>query len=169
MSHLPQNPKIQGWPRHTKPNKDEFMNFSQGHSGTKVQCELCLVSDQFFTQISGRNFLPELFGEVHPKTAPLSSSVLCPSIYRKEHLFDGEKRAKRCREKRRKRGGQERGQKKRKKGCVKTGQVFPRKNTRIYKMGENHEFFVLTLFLVWFAGATPEGFQGKHLRIVGKY
>ena len=27
----------QEWPRQTKPNKGQFMNFSQGHSGTKVR------------------------------------------------------------------------------------------------------------------------------------
>ena len=32
----------QEWPRQTKPKKGQFMNFSQGHSGTKVQCESCL-------------------------------------------------------------------------------------------------------------------------------
>ena len=36
---------------------------------------------------------------------------------------------------------------------------FPKeKNTRSHtKMGEIHELFVLALFLVWFAGATPDG------------
>ena len=29
--------KNQEWPRQTKPKKGQFMNFSQGHSGTKVQ------------------------------------------------------------------------------------------------------------------------------------
>ena len=34
---------------------------------------------------------------------------------------------------------------------------FPKENTRIHrKMGEIHELFVLSLSLVWFAGATPE-------------
>ena len=28
----------QEWPQQTKPKKGQFMNFSQGHSGTKVQC-----------------------------------------------------------------------------------------------------------------------------------
>ena len=28
---------IQEWPRQTKPKKGQFMNFSQGHSGTKVR------------------------------------------------------------------------------------------------------------------------------------
>ena len=31
--------KNQEWPRQTKPKKGQFMNFSQGHSGTKIQCE----------------------------------------------------------------------------------------------------------------------------------
>ena len=30
-------PKIQEWPRQTKPKKGQFMNFSQGHSGIKVR------------------------------------------------------------------------------------------------------------------------------------
>ena len=34
----------QEWPRQTKPKKGQFMNFSHGHSGTKVQCESCLFS-----------------------------------------------------------------------------------------------------------------------------
>ena len=34
----------QEWPRQTKPKKGQFMNFSQGHSRTKIQCESCLFS-----------------------------------------------------------------------------------------------------------------------------
>ena len=34
----------QEWPRQTKPRIGQFMNFPQGHSGTKVQCESCLFS-----------------------------------------------------------------------------------------------------------------------------
>ena len=59
-----------------KPNQGQFMNFSQGHSGTKVQCESCLFSQG--------------------------------------------------------------------------------KHQDLQKRGEIHELFVLALFLVWFAGATPE-------------
>ena len=33
-----QDSALQEWPRQTKPKKGQFMNFSQGHSGTKVQC-----------------------------------------------------------------------------------------------------------------------------------
>ena len=32
------DPYRQEWPRQTKAKKGQFMNFSQGHSGTKVQC-----------------------------------------------------------------------------------------------------------------------------------
>ena len=46
----------------------------------------------FFAQISGRNFLPEIFGEVHPETAPSPSSVRCPLLYRTEHFSRGRKR-----------------------------------------------------------------------------
>ena len=35
----------QEWPRQTKPKKGhQFMNLSGGHSGTKIQCESCLLS-----------------------------------------------------------------------------------------------------------------------------
>ena len=71
----------QEWPRQTKPKKGQFMNFSQGHSGTKVQCESCLFSQG--------------------------------------------------------------------------------KTPEFIKMGEIHELFVLALFLVWFAGATPDPKRGK--------
>ena len=36
--------EYQEWPGQAKPKKGQFMNFSQGHSGTKVQCESCLFS-----------------------------------------------------------------------------------------------------------------------------
>ena len=36
---------IQESPRQTKPKEGQFMNFSQGHSGTKVQCKSCLFSE----------------------------------------------------------------------------------------------------------------------------
>ena len=38
---LSKPPRNQEWSRQTKPKKGQFMNFSQGHSGTKVQCEPC--------------------------------------------------------------------------------------------------------------------------------
>ena len=46
----------QEWPRQTKPKKGQFMNFPQGHSGTKVQCESCLFSQgktPEFTKMAG--------------------------------------------------------------------------------------------------------------------
>ena len=64
----------------------------------------------FFTQISGRNFLPELCGEVHPRAAPLQA-LFCTLFCTEQSTFWGEKRPKRCREKGRKRGGQQRGAK----------------------------------------------------------
>ena len=70
------DPFSQEWPRQTKPKKGQFMNFSQGHSGTKVQCESGLFSQG--------------------------------------------------------------------------------KTPEFTKIGEIHELFVLALFLVWFAGATPD-------------
>ena len=47
----------QEWPWQTKPKKGQFMNFSQGHSRTKVQCESCLFSLGKNTRIhkNGRN------------------------------------------------------------------------------------------------------------------
>ena len=52
-----QSSAIQEWPRQTKPKKGPFMNFSQGRSGTKVQCESCLFSQGKNTIIhkNGRN------------------------------------------------------------------------------------------------------------------
>ena len=49
---------LQKWPRQTKPKKGQFMNFSQRHSGTEIQCESCLFS-------SGKT--PEFtkMGEIH--------------------------------------------------------------------------------------------------------
>ena len=51
------SPSLQESPRQTKPKKGQLMNFSQGHSGTKVQCESCLFSQGKNTRIhkNGRN------------------------------------------------------------------------------------------------------------------
>ena len=51
---------------------------------------------------------------------------------------------------------------------------FPKEKTPEFtKMGEIHELFVLALFLVWFAGATPEvrktGFPHQLVRILGQF
>ena len=66
-----------------------------GGSGRNSYCP-------FFTQISGRNFLPELCGEVHPENAPLQAPC-CAPCSTEQSTFEGENRAKRCPEK----GGEE--------------------------------------------------------------
>ena len=48
----------QGSPQQTKPTKGQFMNFSRGHSGTKIRCESCL-----FTQGKKPEFTK--MGEIH--------------------------------------------------------------------------------------------------------
>ena len=65
---------------------------------------------RFFTQISGRNFLPELL-ERSILRLPLSKLCAVPFALPNRALFEGERRVKRCREKGRKRGGQQRGKK----------------------------------------------------------
>ena len=88
----------------------------------------------FFPQISGRNFLPELCGEVHPGSAPLRASALCPLLYRAEHLRG--RKGRKCAEKR---GGREAASKggKGKKGRVKTGQAVADQCTHCL-YGERH-------------------------------
>ena len=51
----------QEWPRQTKPKKGQFMNFSQGHSGTKVQCESCLFSQGKTPEFIKMGEIHELF------------------------------------------------------------------------------------------------------------
>ena len=63
-------------------------------------------SDLFFT---GRNFLPEVCGEVHPETAPLQA-VCCSLCSTEQSTFEVERGAKRCPEKGRNRGSQQRAQ-----------------------------------------------------------
>ena len=74
----------------------------------------------FFTQISGRNFLPELCGEVHPGAAPLQA-LLCTLFSTEQSTFRGEEKGEKVPKK-----GEEEGspteRAKRKKGRVKTGQ-----------------------------------------------
>ena len=48
-------------PRQTKPKKGQFMNFSQGHSGTKVQCESCLFSQGKTPEFTKMGEIHELF------------------------------------------------------------------------------------------------------------
>ena len=47
--------------------------------------------------------------------------------------------------------------------------VFLRKNTRIHKMSEIHELFVLALSLVWFARATSDFSMGGLIEVKGGY
>ena len=51
----------QEWPRQTKPKKGQFMNFSQGHSGTKVQCKSCLFSQGKTPEFTKMGEIHELF------------------------------------------------------------------------------------------------------------
>ena len=52
---------FQEWPRQTKPKKGQFMNFSQRHSGTKVQCESCLFSSGKTPEFTKMGEIHELF------------------------------------------------------------------------------------------------------------
>ena len=150
--------KSQEWPRQTKPKKGQLMNFSQGHSGTKIQCESCLFRWTFriffISSAWGR-------GRVSPMRQERGGGGV-------DFLLKNAKRVGLSGEK----GGGGRGA-----GRVSAGNlvgggggwifflgglnshpvVFQRKNTRIHtKMGEIHELFVLALSLVWFAWATPD-------------
>ena len=52
----------QEWPRQAKPKTGQFMNFSQGHSATKVQCESYLFFLRKNTRIHKRRAkIHELF------------------------------------------------------------------------------------------------------------
>ena len=75
----------------------------------------------FFMQISGRKFLPELCGEVHPKTASLQALCCAFSLQNRALFEEQKKKAKACRE-RGGRGVAKKGGKKEKRR-VKTGQV----------------------------------------------
>ena len=60
-SGTPKTLSNQEWPRQTKPKKGQFMNFSQGHSGTKVQCESCLFSQGKTPELTKMGEIHELF------------------------------------------------------------------------------------------------------------
>ena len=51
----------QEWRQQTKPKKGQFVNFSQGHSGTKVQCESCLFSEGKTPEFTKMGEIHELF------------------------------------------------------------------------------------------------------------
>ena len=48
-------------PRQTKPKQGQFMNFLQGHSGTKVRCESCLFSQAKTPEFTKMGEIHELF------------------------------------------------------------------------------------------------------------
>ena len=81
-----------------------------------------LFSRRFRDGISFPNFVERCFPELPPP-----SSALYPFSLQNRALFEGEKRAKRCREKGRKRGGQQRGQK---------GKKDARKQVRFFNFSE---------------------------------
>ena len=73
----------------------------------------------FFTQISGRNFLPELCGEIHPETAPLQD-LCCALCSTEQSTFRGGEQGEKVPRKGEEEGWPAEGAK-REKGCVKTG------------------------------------------------
>ena len=60
-NHSLTSPDPPEWPRQTKPKKGQFMNSSQGHSGTKVQCESCLFSQGKTPEFTKMGEIHELF------------------------------------------------------------------------------------------------------------
>ena len=74
----------------------------------------------FFTQISGRNFLPDFCGEVHPETAPLQA-LYCALCSKEQSTFRGGERGEKVPRKGEEEGRPAEGAKS-KKGRVKTGQ-----------------------------------------------
>ena len=64
----------------------------------------------FFPQISGRNFLPELWRGVYPKTAPLQA-LRCALCSTEQSTFQGGERGEKVPRKGAKRGGRQRGRK----------------------------------------------------------
>ena len=91
-------------------------------SGPKSLCLCCFFFPDFFffTQISGRNFLPELWGEVHPKTAPLQA-LRCALCSTEQTTFQGGEKGEKVPRKRGEKGWPAK-RAKWKKGRVKTAQ-----------------------------------------------
>ena len=65
----------------------------------------------FLTQISGRNFLPELCEEVHPETAPVQP-LCCAPLPTEQSTFRGGEKSEKVAEKRGERGVASKGGKK---------------------------------------------------------
>ena len=63
-----------------------------------------------FTQISGRNFLPEIFGEVHPETAPLQARA-CALCSTEQSTFRGGEKGEKVPRKGEEKGWPAKGQK----------------------------------------------------------
>ena len=82
-------------------------------------------SRPFFTQISGRNFLPELCGEVHPQTGPLQA-LCCALCSTEQSTVRGGEKGEKVPRKGEESGWPAKGAK-RKKGRVKTGQIHSEK------------------------------------------
>ena len=77
---------------------------------------------RFREGISGKNFLPQLCGEVHPKTAPLQA-VCCAVRSTEKSTFRGGEKGEKAPRKGEEKGWPAKGAK-RKKGRVKTGQFL---------------------------------------------
>ena len=68
-----------------------FLCLSRGMPWEGDVCFLQFIVSPFFTQISGRNFLPELFGEVHHETGPLQA-VRCDLCSTEQSTFWGKEK-----------------------------------------------------------------------------
>ena len=99
------------------------LSLSLGRKAPKIQdhpyCRDDSYSDLFSTQISGRNFLPELCGGVHPQTAPLQA-LCCALCSTEQSTFRGGEKGEKVSRKGEEEGWPAKGAK-RKKGRVKTG------------------------------------------------
>ena len=108
------NPLSQEWPQQTKPKNGQFMNFSQGHSETKVQYANRACSDLFSRRFREGISFPK-FVQRSILKLPLSKLCAVPLALQNRAVFEGEKRAKKMsrkgEEEGRKRGDQQRGQK----------------------------------------------------------
>ena len=114
--------------------KPTFLHFSQ----KRPFWQNLLVTNchwPFRTQISGRNFLPELCGEVHPETAPLQALCCVPLALQNRALFEEVRKGEKVPRKGEEEGWPAKGAK-RKKGRVKTGQAKKHKTQHTAARGE---------------------------------
>ena len=115
----------------------------------------------FFTQISGRNFLPEVWGGVHPETAPLQA-LCCAPCSTEQSTFRGGKRGKKVLRKGEEEGWSANGAK-RKKGRVKTGQFLAAPQQ------PNPSYFLACVVLLCFVVGFQERPQPKQKRGSNNY